>query len=115
MIDPNLKRAVWLTEQQRNQILDAATRAYATEGADLFICQGLISELQSLNDRVATWHSKIKAVVSLLELPEDALPVYISHMEIEEIVVYGELDLDLADLIDPPIPQNIFYEGPRYE
>lgn len=115
MIDPNLRRAVWLTQAQRDALLDAATRAYATEGADLFVCQTVVTEIQSLDTRLSVWHNKIRAVVKLLELPDDSLPVYISHREIEEIVIYGELDLDLADLIDPPIPQNIFYEGPRYE
>lgn len=115
MIDPNLKRAVWLTEQQRNQLLDAATRAYATEGADLFACQSVMTEIQSLSERVVALHGKIQAVVKLLELPTDSLPIYVSHMEIEEIVIYGELDLDLADFIDPPIPQNNFYDAPEYD
>jgi hypothetical protein len=115
VIDPNLKKAVWLTEEQRNQLLDAAARAYATDGADLFACQSVINEIQNIEERVSTWYSKIQAVVRLLELPEDALPIYVSHLEIEEIVVYGELDLKLADFIDPPLPQNNFYDAPEYD
>lgn len=115
MIDPNLKRAVWLTEDQRNEVLNAAIRAHATVGSNIALCENVIAEIQSVDDRLMTLHSKITAVVKLLNLPADALPVYLSHMEIEEIVFFGELDLDLADFIDPPIPQNIFYDAPRYD
>lgn len=115
MIDPNLKRAVWLTAQQRNELADAATRAYATDGADPDICQSVVSEVLSVDERMMSFHGKIQSVIKLLEMPDDSLPLYLSHIEIEEIVVFGELSLDLADFIDPPIPQNIFYDAPNYD
>jgi hypothetical protein len=102
--DPLLRRAVWLTEQQRERLLTAALLAYTTEGSDRDLCNSLISELILLQERLGSAQPLIRALVSGLRLPADALPVYLCQAEVREVRKYGALPADFVNLLDPALP-----------
>lgn len=110
MTDPMLRRAVWLTGDQRAQLLDCATRAYSRPGSDQDLCKSLISEVMVVNERTSPLSGIIQRIVRGLRLPTDALPVYLCHAEIEQVRDHGDLPDELMILIDPALPLPPFDE-----
>lgn len=104
MNDPMMRRAVWLTESQRLQLLEAATRACAAEGANAALCAALIVELEALATRLLDLHADIRTTVNGLQMPADCLPVYTCDAELEQVILFGDLSDDLAHLAHPPVP-----------
>jgi hypothetical protein len=99
-----MRRAVWLTAEQRDILMDAAQRAYATEGSNVDLCRSLINELNLLNERLDSMQPVVRAVVAGLRMPEDALPVYICGAEVEQLHQFGQLDASFTQLLNPEIP-----------
>lgn len=99
-----LKRAVWLTSSQRQELMNSATRAFAAEGSNQEACQNLIQELSLLEERISGLGSVIRSMVLGLRMPEDALPVYINSIEVRQMSIYGNLRQELVELLDPSIP-----------
>lgn len=107
-----LKRAVWLTAEQRTAVLEAATRAFATEGSNQDLCHSLIQEITLLEERISGLRSIVRSIVRGLRMPEDALPVYVCSAEVQQVFLYGHLTRELAELLDPTIPIPPIFPSP---
>lgn len=110
MTDPMLRRAVWLTADQRAVLLDCATRALSTPTADKQLCLSLMNEITTLNERVAPLSGIVHRIIKGLRMPSDTLPVHLCHAEVEQLTKYGDLPETLRTLIDPVTPLPPFDE-----
>lgn len=103
MYDPHLRKACWLTSSQRIELLEGAQRAQHHKNSDEELCVSIIQEIEYLENRIETLRPIVKSVVVGLKLPLDALPVYISYAETQQICKYGKISDDLKNVIHPPL------------
>lgn len=103
MFDPHLRRALWLTAKQRKELHEAALKASQHKKSDTELCQSVVNELYHLEQRLDGLQPVIRSVVRGLKLPIDALPVYISHAEIQQVCKYGAISQELTIIINPPL------------
>lgn len=103
MLDPHLRRAIWLTAAQRHELHKAAQKAYEHPKSDSALCETVLNEIYHLEKRLAALQPVIKSVVNGLKLPKDALPVYISHAEVKQVCKYGKVSEELTVIINPPL------------
>jgi hypothetical protein len=90
-----LRKACWLTNSQRLELLEGAKRAQLHKKSDSQLCEDIISELEHLENRIESLRPVVRSVVFGLKLPLDALPVYISYAETQQICLYGKISEDL--------------------
>jgi len=103
VFDPHLRRALWLTAKQRKELQEAAIQASQHSKADPSLCESLLTELHHLEKRLDSLQPVIKSVIRGLKLPIDALPVYISHAEVQQVCRYGKVSAELNVVINPPL------------
>jgi len=103
MYDPHLKKACWLTREQRYELEEGALRAREHKKASTDLCESLISELSYIENRIEALKPIVQSVVSGLKLPSDALPVYISFAESQQVCRYGKISQELQAIIHPPL------------
>lgn len=103
MLDPHLRRALWLTSAQRQELQQAAHVAARDPKSDPSLCESLLTELHHLEARLEGLQPIVRSVVRGLKLPADALPVYISHAETQQVIRYGEVSAELSLIINPRV------------
>lgn len=103
MYDPHLRKACWLTASQRLELLEGAKRAQSHKESDSSLCESIIHEIGYLESRIESLRPTVKSVVFGLNLPLDALPIYISYAETQQVCKYGKIPEDLRNIIHPPL------------
>lgn len=95
MINPFLRRAIWLSENQRNLLRAAAESAANNKKADKMLCESVIREINKseLEFSNQNKNSLIKNFVSGLKLPRTSLPVYLCYAEIKEVQSCTKVDI----------------------
>lgn len=101
MSDRTLRRVVWLTAEQREHLLDCAMRALATEGADIEQCAALVHDLVHIEESTSGQISWIRSVARAMRLAPDSLPVQVSDIQVEQVLVLGGLNTNLAKELSP--------------
>jgi hypothetical protein len=99
MINPFLRRAVWLSQPQRALLLEAATSAKSNSKSDTILCNSVILEIErSEREFKNTKKSNlINTVINGLRLPKNSLPVYLCYAEVSEIKKYTKVDITSID------------------
>jgi hypothetical protein len=99
MINPFLRRAVWLSESQRVLLLEAAHSAKANSKSDSVLCNSVILEIErsEAEFRNNQKSSLINTVINGLRLPKNSLPVYLCYAEVSEIKKYTKVDITAID------------------
>lgn len=106
MLDPHLRKAIWLTRSQRAELLLGAENASKNAKSDSQLCHNVAVELTHLEIRLQSLTTIVHSVVRGLKLPHDALPVYISHAETQQICRYGKISDELKSIINPPLRRS---------
>lgn len=99
MSDPHLKRPVWLTTEQRHKVKEALVVAIQHPEADIEVCKMILSELIESHHRDLKVTQNVKIIIKGLRMPKDILPIYICDVEAWQIIKYGKLDNDIANIL----------------
>jgi hypothetical protein len=91
LIDRNLRRPIWLTEDQRALLVVAIEITYpALSDPETFA--EIMQQLKDIDDAGLTVPGHmIKAMITGLHMPTDIRPVYISTAEIELLESHGNM------------------------
>lgn len=101
MRDPLLRLPFWLTHDQRHKLGNATLTAIQHVDADIDLCQSLLQEILDANHREETVTRLVSLMIEGLRLPADIVPVFLCDAEITQVVLYGDLDRILVDLLQP--------------
>jgi hypothetical protein len=101
MADRLLKRAVWLTKDQRLALLAAIEKAATHADADKDLCHEMLVELRRVHRKTARTSSAIQMMILWLRLPADVRPVNLCDVEIDQVILYGKADPTLKYLLRP--------------
>jgi hypothetical protein len=95
MINPFLRKAIWLSENQRNLLRAAAESAANNKKSDKMLCESIIQELYKAEREFSNQakSSLIKNFIDGLKLPRTSLPVYLCYAEIKEVQLYTKIDI----------------------
>lgn len=99
MSDPHLKRPVWLTTEQRQKLKEATVAAIQHPDADIESCKIILSELIESTHRNVNITHTVRIVVKGLRMPKDTLPVFICDIDAYQIIQYGNLDGEIANIL----------------
>lgn len=99
MSDPHLKRPVWLTTVQRQKLKEATVVAIQHPDADIEVCKIVLSELIESTHRNVNVTQTVKVIIKGLRMPKDILPVFICDEEAFQIIRYGNLDVEIANIL----------------
>lgn len=108
MSNPDLRRPVWLTTEQRLNLRDAAVRAMEKHQDEHAYCESVLRELSRATHRGAGSSRLIRRMVETLRMPEDIVPVYLSDAEVNHVIEFGNVKRPLARLLQnkPPRPRK---------
>lgn len=99
MPSPDLKRAVWLTENQRQRLAKAATKAAKHPASQTEHCEAILKELAEADAREISTSRLIYTFVTCLQMPSDTLPVYVCDIEVEQVIAFSDMDAALARVL----------------
>ena len=99
MSNPNLRRYVWLTSEQRER-LTLASESCNKDNASESLTE-LLSELQNLSKRKVSLPSVVQIMIRGLRLPKDSLPVSICDEVADHLINLTNIDNELAGIIKP--------------
>ena len=99
MSNPNLKRYVWLTSEQRNRLTLASEACDKCNSSEQLT--ELLNELQNLSKRKVSLPSVVQVMIRGLRLPKDILPVSICDEVADQIINFTSIDKELSGIIKP--------------
>jgi hypothetical protein len=94
MNNPFLRRAVWLDDNQRSLLCLAVESAMLNTKSDSILCNSILKEIKlSELEFMRNKNSLVLGAIHGLRLPRTALPIYLCHVEIEEVLTYTKIDI----------------------
>lgn len=99
MSDPKLIRSVWLTHEQRAEILTHVETC--CQRSNLKEINELLVELQNLELKKLSHSILVKNFVKGLKMPKDALPVSICTEAVMQMLEHVNIDKNLLFILCP--------------
>lgn len=95
MINPFLRKAVWLSESQRDLLRSAAISAKENSKSDTMLCESVLNELEKTEKEFShqTKNALVRKFIDGLKLPKTSLPIYLCYAEVTEIKLYARIDI----------------------
>jgi hypothetical protein len=97
--DPDLKRPIWLTPDQRLTLRRAAVKALHHTGADVDLCEAILRELVEATHRDASVTRVVRMFAAGLQMPAGTVPVHLSENQAQQIVQFGSVEPALARVL----------------
>lgn len=98
--DPQLRRPVWLTTEQRHQVRDATIQAMQNPKADLSTCETVLRELVEATRRDAGTTRLVQLFAHGLKMPEGTVPVYLCDLQVTQLIRYGSIASPIKQLLE---------------
>ena len=99
MSNPKLIRAVWLTQEQRAQLLSYAEEC--CQNSNLKEMNELLAELQNLELKKLSNSILVRNFAKGLKMPKDTLPVSICTEAIMQMLEYTTIEENLLFILCP--------------
>lgn len=99
MSNPKLIRAVWLTKEQRAELL--AYVETSCSNSNLKEMNELLAELQNLELKKLSNSILVRNFAKGLKMPKDTLPVSICTEAIMQLLIYTTIDENLLYILCP--------------
>jgi hypothetical protein len=96
---PPMRWAVWLTEEQRHELLHQCEQAAANNTDPVFV--SAVEQVREANSKKWITGRLIRGHVTGLRMPHDAIPVRLSEAEASALCSALVLSEQLRRLLDP--------------